>query len=347
MKITVGEIAEKLRGTLEGDGSAVIGGVAGLREAEPGELSYLGHSRYRALLASTGASAVLVGRDWNAPAPTALIRVDDPETAFAAAALWWARPEPNTEPGTHPTALVGRKVVLGAEVVLGPYCVVADDVRIGAGTRIDAACYVGAGSVIGANCRLYPHVSLREGTVIGHRTVIHNGTVIGSDGFGYTPQEGRWQKIPQVGHVVIGDDVEIGALCAIDRARFGRTRIGNGVKIDNFVQVAHNCRIGDHSAIAAQVGLSGSTLLGRGIQVGGQAGFTGHLRVGDRTVVAGRAGVTKDVEPGSFVSDFPAMPHAKARRLHAHVMRLPDLKKKVEALEARLREMEARREETP
>ena len=311
MLLTVKDIAERLQGAIEGDDTTEILGLAGLREAEANELSFLAHVRYQNWLTQTRASAVLVGRDWFGACPCAVIRVDNPEAAFVKAAGWWAAPIPPVEPGVHPTAVLGRGVQLGDHASVGPHCVLGDGVRIGADTVIEAHCVLGAGTVVGDQCRLYPLVSVREGTRIGHRTLIHNGAVIGSDGFGYDRDGSCWKKIPQLGVVVIGDDVEIGANATIDRARFGKTVIGNGVKIDNLVQVAHNCQLGDHCAVAALVGFAGSTILGEGVQVGGQAGFSGHLRVGAGTVVAGRAGVIKDVADSQFVSDFPAMPHVR------------------------------------
>ncbi len=346
MAWTVQAIAERLDGVVEGEGAAEIHGVAGLREAEPGELSFLAHPRYQSWLAATQASAVLVARDWAGVCPCAAIRVEQPEAAFAEAAAWWAPPPAPPVRGIHPTAILGQDAQVAPDAGIGPFCVLGDGVRIGAKSVVEAHCVLGAGTVIGEQCHLYPLVSTREGTRIGNRTVIHNGAVLGSDGFGYERTASGWKKIPQIGIVVVGDDVEIGANVTIDRARFGRTVIGNGVKLDNLVQVAHNCRVGDNAAIAAQVGLAGSALLGAGVQFGGQAGCAGHLRVGDGAVVAGRGGVTKDVPAGEFVSDFPAIPHAKARRLHAHVARLPAMKKTLDALEARLRALEQRSEGT-
>jgi UDP-3-O-[3-hydroxymyristoyl] glucosamine N-acyltransferase len=186
---------------------------------------------------------------------------------------------------------------------------------------------------------VHANVTVRERTRIGDRVTIQNGAVIGSDGFGYYREGEHWRKIPQTGRVEIGDDAEIGANATIDRARFGTTVIGRGVKIDNLVQVAHNVRIGDDTAIAAQVGISGSVAVGERVRLGGQAGIAGHVAIGDDATVGAQAGVTKDVEPATFVSGYPAMPHSKARRMHAHVMRLPDLKKKVAEIEKRIKEI--------
>ena len=195
---------------------------------------------------------------------------------------------------------------------------------------------------MGRDCKFYPRMSTREYTKIGDRVIIHNGAVIGSDGFGYSKDGKVWKKIPQIGVVEIGNDVEIGANVTIDRARFGKTVISNGVKIDNLVQVAHNVKIGENTAIAAQAGISGSTEIGSGVQIGGQAGFSGHLTVGDNSVVGGQAGVIKNVPPAVFVSGYPAMDHGKAMKLQAHVGRLPVLKQRISELEKKIIELESR-----
>jgi len=203
-----------------------------------------------------------------------------------------------------------------------------------------AGCYVGHDVVMGSDCKLQPQVSIRERAKIGNRVIIHNGTVVGSDGFGYTPDKaGVWHKVMQLGIVEIGDDVEIGANVAIDRARFGKTKIGNGVKIDNLVQIAHNVVIEDHAVMASQVGISGSTRICGHVQLGGQAGLAGHLKVGEWSVVGAQAGVTKDVPSKHFVSGYPAMDHRKATKMHAHMMRLPALKARVKQLEEEIEKL--------
>jgi len=341
------ELAEQVGGKVDGDGSVELTGLASLSEAHGGDLSFLTHSRYEAALAGTDASAVLVEEAWSGDHPCTLIRVDSPDRTFAVAAGCLG-PEPiRREPGVHSTAVVDGEVELAEGVCVGPWCVFEAGVRIGERTVVMAGCYLGHGTVVGDDCTLYPHVSVRERTTIGSRVIIHNGAVIGSDGFGYVPEkDGSWTKIPQVGTVEIGDDAEIGANVTIDRARFGTTLIGKGVKIDNLVQVAHNVHIGDHTAVAAQVGIAGSSSLGKHVRLGGQAGVSGHLSVGDGAIVGGRAGVLKSVPAGQFVSGYPAMPHNKARRTHASLMRLPELKQRVAEIEKELADLKKRVDET-
>ncbi len=340
MAWTVAELAAKLGGTVEGDGGATVANLAGLREAQPGDLSFLSNPRYAGQMAATVATAVLVNNDWSGPCRATLIRVANADHAFADAARWLSPPPAEPPNGIHPTAVIAEGVELGPGVSVGPHCVIESGVKIGADTVLWALCFVGHGTSIGAQGRLYPMVSIREYSRIGDRVIVHNGAVIGSDGFGYVRAGEAWRKIPQVGHVEIGDDVEIGANVTIDRARFGRTVIGNGVKLDNLVQIAHNVRIGDHTAMAAQVGIAGSTVVGRGVMMGGQAGVSGHLVVGDRVNVGAQAAVTKDVPPDITVSGYPAAPHNEARRLHAMVARLPQLRERVVAIEERLRQLE-------
>ncbi len=341
MVITVEELARKLGLAFEGDGSCPIKGIAGIRDAGPGEIAFVANPRYAADAAQTRASAVIVAKNWTRPCPAALIRADDPDKAFAQVAGLFAPPPAAPEPGVHPTAVIAKDVKLGADVSVGPHCVLEPGVTLGDRVILGAGCYLGHGVSVGSDTRLYPHVSVREYCRIGSRCIFHNGTVIGSDGFGYNvDKQGVRTKIPQIGIVVIGDDVEIGANVTVDRARFGRTRIGNGVKVDNLVQIAHNVTVGDHAVIVAQVGIAGSSEIGAHAVLAGQAGVSGHVAVGEWCVVGGQAAVTKDVPPKTFVSGYPAMPHEKATRLHAHYMRLPDLKARVGELEKRLEALE-------
>ncbi|HAS83054.1 MAG TPA: UDP-3-O-(3-hydroxymyristoyl)glucosamine N-acyltransferase [Verrucomicrobia bacterium] len=328
------KIVEKLGGTLVGDGSLDIKGLGSLADAQVGDLSFLANPRYTSAVASTLASAVLLAKDWKGECPCAAVYVENPDRAFAEAALLLSPPPVGFAPGVHPTAVIAPDAKLGEGVTIGPHVVIQPGAVVGDRSVLVANCYVGHEAVIGSDCRLYAHVSIRERCVLGNRVIIHDGSVVGSDGFGYTPDKhGVWHKVLQLGIVEVGDDVEIGANAAIDRARFGKTRVGNGVKIDNLVQIAHNVQIGDHAVMASQVGISGSTWIGRHVQLGGQAGLAGHLHVGDGAVVGAQAGVTKDVEAGSFVSGYPAMDHRKATKAHAHLMRLPELKERIKKLE--------------
>jgi len=336
--MTLGDVLALCAGDLVGgDPACEIHGVGSLAEAQAEEISFLSNPRYSQQVADTRAAAVLVRRDWQGEHACALIRVDDPNRAFADVASALAPPPLEYAPGVHPTAVIHTDAVLGKAVHVGPHCVVEAGARIGDRSVLIAGCYVGHGARVGADCRLHAHVSLRPHCTLGDRVWIHDGAVIGSDGFGYAPRpDGSWEKIPQLGTVEVGDDAEIGANVTIDRARFGKTRIGNGVKIDNLVQIAHNVQIDANTVMAAQVGISGSTRIGSGVQLGGQAGLAGHLQIGDRAVIGAQAGVTKSVAPGTFVSGYPAMDHRRATQLQAHLGRLPELKKRVQALEAKM-----------
>lgn len=329
-------IVEKCKGVLEGgDPSLDVQGVGSLSEATAGEISFLSNSKYGRQMATTHASAALVALDWEGEHACALIRVQDPNRAFAEVALALSPPQQEFPAGIHSSAVIHETATVGEGAHIGPFCVVESGAVVGQRSILVANCYVGQNARMGADCRLYARVSVRANCILGDRVWIHDGTVIGSDGFGYAPSEdGKWEKIPQLGCVEVGHDVEIGSNVTIDRARFGKTRIGNGVKIDNLVQIAHNVQIGDSTVMAAQVGISGSTRIGKRVQLGGQAGLAGHLEIGDGAVVGAQAGVTKSVPGGTFVSGYPAMDHRKAVRLQAHLGKLPDLKKRVQALEA-------------
>lgn len=341
--LTVAEIAARLGGEFEGDGTCVISGVGGVRDARAGDLTFISNPRYAAEVASTCASAVLVARSWTRACPASLIRVGDPDQAFAQAVAWFAPAPVQPASGIHPTAVIAPDARVGEGASIGPYCVVEPGASIGARTVLFAGCYVGHGASVGEDGRLYPHVSIRERCRIGHRAILHNGVVVGSDGFGYSVDaNGVRTKIPQVGIVVIGDDVEIGANSTIDRARFGKTLIGNGVKIDNLVQIAHNVVIGDHSVLVAQVGIAGSVTLGARVIVAGQAGIVGHLVVGDGAIIGGQSGVHKNVQPGQYMFGYPAVEQSRAMKIHAHLQRLPEMRDRLLALEARLARLEAR-----
>ncbi len=343
MPMTVSEIAARLDADLAGPGGAEIRAVAGVRDAENGEIAFVSQTRYAADAARTRASALIVGREWTQPAPCPLLKVDKPDAAFALVARWFALPDPAYPPGVHPTAVVSPGAELGADVHVGPLAVIEAGAAIGHRTIVSAQSYIGPGVRIGADCRIFPQVSIREYCVLGDRVWIHNGAVIGSDGFGYdVDKQGVRTKQPQIGIVVIGDDVEIGANATIDRARFGKTRIGRGVKIDNLVQVAHNVNIGDHSVLVAQVGIAGSTTIGEKSVFAGQAGAVGHITIGPGTVVGAQSGVLTDVPAGAYVLGFPAVPQKQAARQYAAIARLPELRDRLLALQKRVEKLAER-----
>ncbi len=338
---TVGEVAAWVDGVVEGDADVGITGLAGLREAQPGDLSLLANSRYEALLGSTQAAAVLVGPDWRGTSPCPVIRVQNPDAAMTRIALEMAPAYPGAVPGIHASAVVAESAEIADGASVGPLCVVGDGAVIGKGAVLVASCYIGPGARVGEASVLHAHVSLREGCTIGARTIVHDGAVIGADGFGYHRQDDkRWAKIPQVGIVEIGDDVEVGANTTIDRARFGCTRIGNGVKIDNLVQVGHNVVVGDHTAMAAFVALAGSTAIGRNVRMAGKAASVGHVTIGDDAIIGGNAGVARDVAPGGVMMGYVARPHMSWKRINAAEERLPDLVRKLKQLERKVEAME-------
>jgi UDP-3-O-[3-hydroxymyristoyl] glucosamine N-acyltransferase len=345
-KRTLAELAAILGGEVVGDPTTEIRGVAGIREAQPGDLTFLANARYEPYLLETRASAVICARDQR-QAPLPLLKVDNPYLAFQRIVRVF-RPEPyRPEPGVHPTAIVSPEASVGEGVSIGPYCVVEAGASIGANAVVMAGGYVGVAAKIGAGTFLYPRVTLREECVIGERCIVHPGCVIGADGFGFALDGGRYHKIPQVGNVIIGDDVEIGANATIDRATTDSTRIGDGTKIDNLVQIGHNVVIGKHCIVVAQVGISGSTELEDYVVVGGQAGLAGHIRVGKGAQVGAQSGVSKSVAAGTVVFGYPAAPLPLYKRIHAFVQKLPLLFQRTKDLEHRVGKLEQRVDEVP
>jgi len=328
-----GEVADHVEGVLEGDPDVVVRAVAGIEEAGPGDLTFLAHPRYRAALDETRASVILVPPDVPCPAALTAVRVADPYGALQRVLGWFDPGFPGVAPGVHRTAVVDPSAELGPDAAVGPHAVVEAGARLGARTCVGVGGYIGEAAELGEDCYLYPHAYVGRRCVLGDRVVLQPAAVIGSDGFGYAFVDGRYRRIPQIGIVVIGDDVEIGANACIDRATLGVTRIGRGTKIDNLVQVAHNVAIAEDSALAAQSGVAGSTRIGKHVRLGGQAGLAGHIRVGDGVQVGAQAGVIGDVPPGVTVSGYPARPHHEAMRAEAALRRLPDLARRVRALE--------------
>ncbi len=340
---TLRELADELGGELVGDGAIAIHGVAGIREAEPGDITFLANSRYENYLDETRASAVIVSR-----APRAcrvpLIQVDNPYLAYQKLVRVF-RPElPRQAAGIHPSAMVADGAEIGANASIGAYCVIESGARIGADTVLMPGCYVGHQVGIGSNCFLYARVTIREDCVIGDRCILQPGVVIGSDGFGFAFDAGKYHKVPQVGNVVIGNDVEVGANTTIDRATTHSTIIGDGSKIDNLVQIGHNVIIGKHCIVVAQVGISGSTELEDYVTVGGQAGLVGHIKVGARAMIGAQSGVPRSVDADTIVTGYPAMPHSAWKRLQAFIHRLPQLFQRTKQIEGRLEKLEKQTE---
>jgi UDP-3-O-[3-hydroxymyristoyl] glucosamine N-acyltransferase len=332
---TLQELATLCGGQLAGDPARVIHGAASLVDAAAGEITFFSDPRYVALLRKTQASAVFVPADFSEPTSAAQIRVASPAKAFEQVVLKFA-PEPiKFEPGVHPTAVVDVTAKLADGVSIQAHVVVEAGATIGNNTVIGAGSYVGCDSVIGAETLIYPNVTIRERSIIGARVIIHSGAVIGADGFGFEMVEGHYAKIPQVGLVQIDDDVEIGANTTIDRARFGRTWIQRGVKIDNLVQVAHNVVIGEHTAIAAQAGMAGSVRIGKYVVIAGQAGMVGHVEVSDRAIIGAQTGVTKSIGSGPWLLS-PAVPLDEAKEQIAWTHRLGKLFARVKAIEKKL-----------
>lgn len=336
----LGELAERLGCRLEGDGGLEIRGVRGLEDAGPQDLTFVAQERYLSRLARSTAAAVILAEGWPAVDRPAL-RSPNPTLAFARA-LSLFHPPRVSAPGIHPTAVVAPDARVAPTASVGPLTVVGPGAEVGADTILEAHVAVGAGVCIGQGCRIFPQVTLRDGVVLGDRVTVHSGTVIGADGFGYARDGHRYVKIPQVGRVVIEDDVEIGANVTIDRATLGETRIGRGTKIDNLVQIGHNVRVGADTVIVAQVGISGSARIGSRVTLAGQVGVVDHVEIGDDVIVGAQSGVTKDIPPGSVVLGSPAIPHADFKRRVATVARLPEMRKVLRALEERLAALEAR-----
>jgi UDP-3-O-[3-hydroxymyristoyl] glucosamine N-acyltransferase len=324
---------------VEGGVTAPIQGIASLAEAGASDLSFLGNLKYASEVVASKAGAILVPMDFagSPVAGQAFLRVDKPSYALAlVCSVLEARLWPKPPAGRHPSAIVAPGAQVDPSAAIGPLCVVEEGARIGAGAVLDALCHVGRQAVVGPDCWLKSGVKVGDYCSLGARCRIQPGAVIGAEGFGYEPVGGEIRRIPQVGVVVLEDDVEIGANTTLDRARFSRTVVGRGTKVDNLVQIAHNVRIGRQCLITAQVGIAGSTTLGDHCVLGGQAGVAGHLTLGDRVKLGAQTGLFEDVPADGFMNGTPAVPFGLERRLVVLSRRLPELFKKVDSLAASL-----------
>jgi UDP-3-O-[3-hydroxymyristoyl] glucosamine N-acyltransferase len=314
----------------------IITGVAALESATPSDVSYLSADKYLEEFARTQAGAVLVQKRVKLPEGESRIPVlilDDAELGIAKLLAAFAPPVPRPPVGIDPSARVARSATIDAKAHIGPHVVIGERVNIGANTILHAGVYVGDDTAIGTDCEFFPHVVLRERLSIGSRVVIHSGSVLGTDGFGYRWDGAKHAKVPQIGTIIVEDDVEIGSCVCIDRAKFSATRIGRGTKIDNLVQIAHNVDIGPHCIIVGQAGLAGSAKLGTGVVLGGQVAVRDHITIGDGAMAAATSGIAKDVPPKTIVSGTPALPHRQSLREQAALRDLPDLHNRVKKLQ--------------
>jgi UDP-3-O-[3-hydroxymyristoyl] glucosamine N-acyltransferase len=340
LAFTIAELAS-LTGAkaVEGACAGPITGIAALVEASSSDLSFLGNAKYADAVAGSKAGAILVPVTFvgNPSAGQAFLRVDNPSYALALlCSVLESRLWPRPAAGIHSSAIVAASAKVDPSAHVGPLCVIGEGAKVSSGTVLEARCHVGAHASVGADCWLKPGVTVGDYCVLGARCRIQSGAVIGSDGFGYEPVNGEIQRIPQVGNVVLEDDVEVGANSTLDRARFSKTVVGRGTKIDNLVQIAHNVRIGRQCLITAQVGIAGSTTLGDHCVLGGQSGVAGHLTLGDRVKLGAQTGLFEDVSADGFMNGTPAVPFGLERRLVVLSRRLPELFKKVDSLAASL-----------
>lgn len=339
---TLGELAEQLGTQVAQEHAGIlISGVASAHDAAPGHITFFANAKYLRQIKATRASAVLVPHNFQHALDHAIpVFVDNPSEAFANVVAHFTPAFEPAPPGIHPSAIIATDADIDSTASIGPCVVIEHSVKVGARSVIGAGCFLGKATQIGEDCLLYPNVSVRERCIIGHRVIIHCGAVIGSDGFGFEFKNGAHMKIPQVGIVQVDDDVEIGANSTIDRARFGRTWIQQGVKIDNLVQIAHNVVVGSHSLLVAQVGIAGSTRLGNYVTLAGQVGVAGHAEIGDQVIAGAQSGIAGDLPPGSKVFGSPSQPMADAKRQIAALHRLPEALREIRELRQRLASLE-------
>lgn len=337
MRLSAGKIADKIGTEVAGDGSVELTGLAGIETAAPGDLTFIANRKYLHYLDTTRASAVIAASGTTSDRVTLLLH-PDPYFAFMKAMKLFFSPRVY-HPSIHPTAVIADTAQIAPTAHIGPNVVIEDRVTVGSNSAILANVFLGENSKVGDDCLIYPNVTIRESSILANRVIIHSGVVIGSDGFGYATSEGKHHKILQVGHVVIEDDVEIGANTTIDRATLGETRIGRGTKIDNLVQIAHNVRMGEGCIAVAQVGISGSTKLGNYIVMGGQVGLTGHIELGDGVQVGAQSGVSKSIEAGKTVFGYPAREINRTMKIEACLNKLPESIKLLKQLDKKVQKL--------
>ena len=342
MQNSVEAMAALVGGTVEGDGQTQIRRARPITHASPGDITFIEDARHARLLQQSQASAAVVGSDFSLQVSMPLIRVAKPLEAFGEIADHFQAPRTLMPPGIHPQSSIAASAKLGREVGVGPFVVIGHDVTIGDRCRLMPGAVIGDGCRLGDDVVLYPNVVLYPDTVLGNRVMVHAGSVLGADGFGYRTEGGRHVKVPQRGRVEIGDDVEIGANTTIDRATFLATQVGDGTKIDNLVQIAHNCQIGRHNLIVSQVGLAGSCKTGEYVVIAGQAGIKDHITIGDGAILEAMAGLMEDVPAGEKWVGIPASPARNQFRLFGLIRKLPELREKLTGLERQVQEMQQR-----
>jgi len=338
MEYTAQQIAQVLGGTVDGNPSATVKTFARIEEGVPGAISFLSDARYEHFLYETRSSVVLVNRDFRLAKPISatLVRVDDARECLARL-LNMVQQSMARRSGIHPQACIASTARVGEGCYVGPFAYIGEHVELGAGTQVYAHCVVEENTKIGAACTLYPGVSVYHDCVVGDRVVLHSGCVVGADGFGFAPAADGYEKIPQIGNVVIEDDVEIGANACVDRAMMGSTFVRKGVKLDNLVQIAHNCDIGCHTVMSAQVGVAGSAKIGQWCMFGGQVGIAGHISVADRTQSGAQAGIAGNVrKPGQTIIGSPAIDARRFARASAVFKNLPEVYADVNEMKRKL-----------
>lgn len=342
---TLAEIVERLGGEVQGDARTRVSQIATLSSAQPYQISFLANLKYRSQLAESVAGAFIIGRDAAETTTKPCIIADNPYTYFARVSALFNPPH-TAAPGVHSSAVVHPEAIIAEDASIGANAVVEQGAKIGAGSIVGAGSVVGRDCIIGSACLLYANVSLYHGSVIGDRVILHSGCVIGSDGFGLAPDDGRWLKIPQIGRVIIGDDVEIGANTTVDRGALDDTVIEEGVKLDNQIQIAHNVRIGAHTAIAACTGIAGSAKIGAHCTIGGAAMIFGHIEIADRVNISTNTLITKSVtQAGTYTSALPFSEHGEWLKNAVQMRHLDSMAKRIRALEKKLVELEKNQHE--
>lgn len=334
-------LADLVGGCVSGDPSTSVSGVAPLDLAGPDQISFLANPKYKDKMSDCRAAAIIVHPSLQGSVAKPLLLAENPYLAFAKILTFFEVP-PYVGRGVDPGAYVHTDAVLGENVTIAPGAVVSAGAKIGSGSRLNPGVVLGEGAVVGEDCILHANVTVRENCVLGDRVILQPGAVIGSDGFGFAPDGSRYYKIPQVGHVVIEDDVEIGACSCVDRGTLGITRVARGVKIDNLVQIAHNVQVGEDTILVSQVGIAGSTVIGKHCTFGGQAGTAGHVKIGDNVTLAGRGGISKNVESNQSLAGVPAMPHRDWLKATMTMTHLPEMRKELQKLKNEIAELKSR-----